>query len=80
MTTLSFKVTEDEARAIRRQARDAKLTVSEFLRRRARGEILEPSAIECTECEFTGATIFAGSPELPPLTTAAVREILSEFP
>lgn len=80
MTTLSFKVTEDEAREIRRQAREARLSVSEFLRRRARGETLAAPSIECSECEFTGAVIFSGSAELPPLTTEAVREMLAEFP
>lgn len=80
MKTLSFKVSEEEAEEIRRQAREADLSVSEFLRRRARGESLEPVPIQVTECEFTGSMVFSGGPELPPLTTETVREWLSDFP
>jgi len=80
MKTLSFKVTEEEARAIRRQARAEHLSVSEFLRRRARGAGGSSPSIEQTRCEWTGAKIFSGSAGSVPLTTAAVREMLSDFP
>lgn len=80
MKTLSFKVTEEEARAIRQQARKEELTVSEFLRRRARGVGENPPVIEPTRCEWTGATILSGSAQLQPLTTASVREMLNDFP
>jgi len=80
MKTLSFKVTDQEAEEIRRLAREAELSVSEFLRKRARGEALEPTPIQVVECGFTGSMAFAGGPELPPLTTDAVRQMLSDFP
>ncbi|MEK7953081.1 plasmid mobilization protein [Luteolibacter soli] len=79
MTTLSFKVSEDEAREIRRQAKLAGVTVSEFLRRRAMGN--EPGeVVEKIRCEFTGAEIFAPLAGAEPLTTEAVREMLADFP
>ncbi|MCW1922853.1 hypothetical protein OKA05_09850 [Luteolibacter arcticus] len=79
MTTLSFKVSEDEAREIRRQAKAAGITVSEFLRRRAMGN--EPGqAVGKVRCEFTGAEIFAPVTGAEPLTTESVREMLADFP
>ena len=79
MTTLSFKVSEDEAREIRRQAKLAGITVSEFLRRRAMGKE-SGVAVEKVRCEFTGAEIFAPLVGAEPLTTEAVREMLADFP
>ena len=79
MTTLSFKVSEEEAREIRRQAKAAGITVSEFLRRRAMGS--EPGAtMSKVRCEFTGAEIFAPLAGAGPLTTETVREMLADFP
>ncbi len=79
MQTLSFKVSEDEARAIRGLAKAAGLTVSEFLRRRAIGtESGDP--VGKVHCEFTGAEIFAPLPGGEPLTGAAVRKMLADFP
>jgi hypothetical protein len=80
MKTLTFKVSDDEARLIRSLARREKLTVSEYLRRRAsgaRGAVGVPARVRC---EFTGAMIFAPLPEQPPLDTASVREMLADFP
>jgi hypothetical protein len=79
MITLSFKVSEDEAREIRLQAKAAGITVSEFLRRRAMGKE-QGGTVEKVRCEFTGAEIFAPLSGAEPLTTEAVREMLADFP
>ena len=79
VTTLSFKVSEAEAREIRRQAKLAGISVSEFLRRRAMGkESVGP--VEKVRCEFTGAEIFAPLIDAEPLTTETVRGMLADFP
>lgn len=79
MKTISFKVSEDEARIIRSRARGERLSVSEYLRRRAAGEE-RPGGIGTRTCEFTGAEIFAPAAGSSPLTTERVREILADFP
>jgi hypothetical protein len=79
MKTISFKVSDEDARRIRRLARSERLTVSEFLRRRSVGEPSQPTVTK-TRCAHTGAKIFAPLPDEPPLTTERVREMLTEFP
>ncbi len=80
MTTISFKVTEDEARQIRSRARKEGISVSEFLRRRARVSMPDPQKPRRVRCPHTGAMIFAAPDNQPPLTTESVRELLSDFP
>ena len=80
METLTFKVTEDEARAIRAKARLEKLTVSEYLRRRALNRSSQTSNVRLIRCSKTGAMIFGPLPDEPPLTTDSVRQILADFP
>jgi hypothetical protein len=80
MKTLTFKVTEDEARAIRAKARQEKLTLSEYLRRRAikrSSPTAKPGLIRCSR---TGAMIFGPLPGEPPFTTDSVRQLLADFP
>jgi hypothetical protein len=80
MATLTFKVTDEEARLIRSWARKERVTVSEYLRRRA-SLVLAPSRKPVkVRCPHTGAMIFASPDNQPPLTTEAVRELLSDFP
>ncbi len=79
MKTISFKVSEDEARKIRFRAKQAQLTVSEYLRRAANGSG-ETGAVGKVRCEFTGAEIFAPLADDQPFTTATVREMLNDFP
>jgi len=80
MATITFKVTEEEARLIRSRARKERVTVSEYLRRRA-GNLESPSPkTRKVRCPHTGAMIFAAPENQPPLTTEAVRELLSDFP
>jgi hypothetical protein len=79
VTTLSFKVSDEEARQIRRQAKLAGISVSEFLRHRAIGTTSR-GAVDRVRCEFTGAEIFAPLTGAKPLTTEMVREMLADFP
>jgi hypothetical protein len=79
MTTMTFKVRDEEAQIIRRQAKAAGITVSEFLRRRA----LPPEQIkprELVKCKYTGAMVFKGAPGDIPLSNESVKEMLSDFP
>lgn len=80
MKTISFKVSDDEARLIRLRAREEGLTVSDYLRRRATGTRAPAGAPKLMRCERTGALIFGPVPDLPPLTTESVKEMLAEFP
>ena len=80
MTTLTFKVEDDEARSLRVAARRAKLTLSEFLRRQIRVNAVEVKPVGRVKCRHTGAMIFAPAPQHPPLTTAAVKAMLADFP
>lgn len=80
MTTLTFKVAEDEAQNLRAAARMANLTLSEFLRRQLRTNPQKPKPAKRVKCRFTGAMIFAPPSHLPILTTESVREMLADFP
>ena len=80
MPTLSFKVSDDEARTIRVQARKEGVSVSEYLRRRACLSMPPPQKPARIRCPHTGALVFAAPEHLPPLTTDAVRELLADFP
>lgn len=81
MKTITFKVSDDEARHIRQLAKHEKLSISEYLRRSARGgSAAAPKPLSKTRCEFTGAEIFAPLRDQPPLSTESVREMLAEFP
>lgn len=78
-TTITFKLSPDEARTLRQRARRMGVTLSEYLRR----QLLSPKPndeIRQQRCSYTGATIFAPAPHLPPLSTESVREALSDFP
>jgi hypothetical protein len=78
--TITFKVTDDEAHLIRSLARREKLSVSEFLRRRASGAGGPARVPALVRCDFTGAMIFAPRPEQPLFDTESVREMLADFP
>jgi hypothetical protein len=79
MTTISFKVSEDDARRIRKQARQQNLSVSEYLRRRAVGSEDAPP-VGKVRCNVTGAEIFTAMPGSPAFTTETVRRMLADFP
>ena len=80
MTTITFKVTEDEARQIRSRAKKEAVSVSEYLRRRASIVLAAPRKPRRVRCPHTGAMIFGALENQPPLTTESVRELLSDFP
>lgn len=80
MPTLTFKVSEEEARQIRALARRQKLSVSEYLRRQAKLGREQHREIAHVVCAYTGARIFGPAPELPPLNTDSVRGLLADFP
>ena len=80
VTTLSFKVSDREARVIRQRARRERLSVSEYLRRRAAAATTVAAKPVVSRCPVTGAKIFLASQDLPPLTVAATREMLADFP
>lgn len=80
MTTLTFKVQDDEARNVRVAAQRAKLTLSEYLRRQIRTNAEELGPVGQVKCRHTGAMIFGPAPMHPPLTSEAVRDMLANFP
>lgn len=80
MVTISFKVSDDEARSIRERARQEGVSVSEYLRRRARLTTAGSTTWPRVRCPHTGAVIFAEPDGEPPLATDAVRELLADFP
>jgi hypothetical protein len=80
VTTLTFNVTDEEARRIRSRARKERVTVSEYLRRRASLSLVSARKPAKVRCPHTGAMIFASLENQPPLTTDAMRELLSDFP
>ena len=80
MKTLTFKVSDDEARHIRNLSKRANLTLSEYLRRQVKGRTSKAASIPRVKCKFTGAMIFGPSPDRPPLNTESVREMLEDFP
>ena len=80
MATLTFKVTDQEARLIRSRARKERVTVSEYLRRRASLSLAPARKPAKVRCPHTGAMIFVAPGHQPPLTTDAVRELLTDFP
>lgn len=80
MATITFKVSDEEARLIRSLAKKEGCTVSEYLRRRARIPMPVSGEPPLRLCPQTGAMIFAAPENQAPLTTESVRDILSEFP
>lgn len=80
MVTISFKVSDEEARLIRSRARKEGVSVSEYLRCRARASMPAPRRPRLVRCRHTGAMIFAAPEDRPPLTTEGVRELLADFP
>ena len=80
MATISFKVSDEEARLIRARAHSEGVSVSEYLRCRARLALPPPSSPRLVRCPHTGALIFAALEDQPPLTTETVRELLADFP
>jgi hypothetical protein len=79
MITISFKVSEDEAQRIRKRAKQQRLSLSEYLRRRAT-DAVEAAPVGKIRCDITGAEIFAPLSGSSNLSTETVRQMLAEFP
>jgi hypothetical protein len=77
---MTLKVTDQEARQIRSAARKERVTVSEYLRRRALRPFVPASQPAIVRCPDTGAMIFAALDQQPRLTTDTIRDLLSDFP
>jgi hypothetical protein len=80
MPTITFKVSPDEALRLRAAARGARLTVSEFVRKKVRGAPRKKKSPLLKRCPLTGVEIFHGTPDMIPLTAETVREMLADFP
>jgi hypothetical protein len=78
--TITFKVSDDEARMIRSMAKAERTSVSEYLRRKIIGTPPSTGALRRVRCKFTGAMIFDSSPGITQLTTQGVREMPADFP
>ncbi len=80
MTTITFKLPDQDAKRLKARARAANTTLSEFVRRQIAPEGPQV-AIKLVKCPITGATIFAPAVHLPALTTKSVRALLeTDFP
>jgi len=82
MPTLTFKVSEAEARTIRARARAAKANVSTYLRASALGA---PTAEKTRKLALrkhpvSGLPYDASGAKLPGVTTETVRALLADFP
>ncbi len=79
MKTITFKVSDEESRRIRSQAKKENVTLSEYLRRRAFLPLDSKAKLIRSKCPLTGVTVLS-APHSPPLNTETVRELLSDFP
>ena len=80
MPTITFKISSEEALRLRTAARGARLTLSEFVRRKVSPPQKAKRQARFQKCPVTGARIFAPQPGDIPLTTKSVREMLADFP
>lgn len=80
MTTITFKVNEEEARRLRLAARREQTTVSEYLRKQIRLRAVEEDPIRRVKCRYTGAMIFKPTTDASKLTTEDVKGYLKDFP
>jgi predicted transcriptional regulator len=77
MATLSFKVSNEEARLIRALARAEKTTTSAFIRKRALGTPAKRKA-KLIKDPVSGLTVDAGSGRK--VTQAEIATLLADFP
>jgi hypothetical protein len=82
MPTLTFKVSEAEARTIRARARAAKANVSAFLRISALGAPVakRPRKLAMRKHPISGLPYDASGAKLPVVTNEEVRALLADFP
>lgn len=81
MPTISFKVSAEEARAIRRQARSHRCTVSDFLRKAALPAVpAKKVRLRMKKHPVSGLLYNAAEEGGPVVTDEQVREALADFP
>jgi len=80
MPTLTFKVSPEEARAIRSKARAEHATVSAFLRIRALGAPPAPRKIIIKKHPVSGLLYDAGGVGGPLVTREQIKAALADFP
>lgn len=82
LPTLTFKVSEAEARTIRARAHAAKANVSAFLRTSALGVpvMKKPRKLALRKHPVSGLPYDASSAKLPLVTNEEVRALLADFP
>jgi hypothetical protein len=78
MTTLTFKVRDEDAELIRSHAKAAGISLSEYLRRRSKPTSPLPPRV--VKAKYTGAPVFEGNPDYALLSLESVKEMLSDFP
>ncbi len=78
MITMTFKIEEQEAAEIRNYVKSRGITVSEYLRARAR--VTPPIPPRTVKAKYSGAPVFEGHPSYLPLTNESVKEMLADFP
>lgn len=80
MPTITFKVTIDEARELRSEAKKRRMTLSDFIRTRALAQENGRHQPKLVTCAHTGAKVFAGISRRGQLTGEKVKELLADFP
>lgn len=82
MPTITFKVSEAEARAIRARARAAKANVSTFLRTSALGSPTteKPRKLAMRKHPVSGLPYDASGAKLPLVTNEEVKALMADFP
>jgi len=82
MPTLTFKVTDREAARIRELARRERVTVSEFLRRRAVSAGVPEAAggYRVEEDPITGLPVMHAPRESERVSSEQIRALLADFP
>lgn len=81
MPTITFKVSAEEARELRRKARAARTTVSAYLRRSALGLSAEvPRKIVTRKHPVSGLPYNAAGKSYRPVSQEEIRAALADFP
>ncbi|MEQ1856200.1 MAG: hypothetical protein ABL963_07015 [Longimicrobiales bacterium] len=82
MPTLTFKVSDREAARIRQLAHRERLTLSEFLRRRAVAPAAgaPPAEYRIGKDPVTGLPVMEASAGVEPVSSEEIRALLADFP
>lgn len=82
MPTLTFKVSERDAARIRELARRERVTVSEFLRRRAVASagVGDVGDYRVVEDPLTGLPVMEAPAGMKPVSSEQIRALLADFP